>query len=288
MPLDAPHTAPINNLRLPDALTVRHGPAPLLSRFVIEADKAARALGLELRVRYDFEELVHLNREQAGRGNWHRLLNAYNPSYVDIGPDNAFWIAGSDEHGEIVATHALHVYDWTGTNLKEQAQSVFYGREEGAPCQVTADAAEMIGGVVGKGGAAWVRPDWRGKQLSHLMPRMMKAFGSAHWPLDWVIGLVQPPLVRKGVAAGYGSKHISYSIFYPQSAWGDLEVAVVYTAVDEIYRDLAEFLATRLTAAQPADYDFVMPVWASSGALREQSVTNTSPDGVFHGSRTRS
>ena len=31
---------PENNLRLPDALTIKHGPAPLLSRFVLEGDTA--------------------------------------------------------------------------------------------------------------------------------------------------------------------------------------------------------------------------------------------------------
>ena len=41
MALDFPNIVPENNLRLPDALTIRHGPAPLLSRFILEADKAA-------------------------------------------------------------------------------------------------------------------------------------------------------------------------------------------------------------------------------------------------------
>lgn len=283
MPLDFQTVVPQNNLRLPDALTVKYGPARLLSRFTLEADKAARRIGLELRLRHDFDELVYLNRQETARGNWYRLLNAYNPEYVDLTPENSFWIAGYDEHGEIVATHALHIYDWTSTNLKEQAYSVFYGREAGHACTVTADAAEFITGVVGKGGAAWVRPDWRGKQLSHLMPRAMKAYGTAQWPIDWVIGLVKPPLVRKGVAAGYGSKHISYSLFYPQSAWGDLEVAVVYTPIEEIYEDLADFLSSGLDELVKSASGLAM-----AGILREQSVMNNSSEVVFQGSRTRS
>jgi hypothetical protein len=111
---------------------------------------------------------------------------------------------------------------------------------------------------------------------------MMKAFGAASWPLDWVIGLVKPPLVRKGIAAGYGSKHISYSLFYPKSAWGDLEVAVVYTPIGEIYQDLAGFMATELSSAREPD-----SVPSPAGVLREHSVMNTSSELVLHGSTTR-
>ena len=46
MTLIYPNIVPKNNLRLPDALTIKHGPARLLSRFVLEGDKAARQMGL--------------------------------------------------------------------------------------------------------------------------------------------------------------------------------------------------------------------------------------------------
>jgi hypothetical protein len=89
--------------------------------------------------------------------------------------------------------------------------------------------------------------------------------------------------VERGIAAGYGSKHISYSIFYPGSPWGDLEVALVYTAVDEIYDDLADFLISDLSKDGTSVNAGVL-----AGTFLEQSVTNTSSDGVFHGSITRS
>jgi hypothetical protein len=292
MPLDfmnaaPPSIVPENNLRLPDALTIKYGPARLLSRFAIEGDKAARRMGLELRLRTDFDELLYLNRQETARGNWYRVLNAFNPEYVDLTPENAFWIAGYDEHGEIVTTHALHIYEWNDTNLEEQADLMFYGRDAGQACRVTAEAAKSITGVVGNGGAAWVRPDWRGKQLSHLMPRMLKTYGTARWPIDWVIGYVKPPLVQKGIAAGYGSKHISYSIFYPGSPWGDLEVALVYTSVEEIYDDLAHFLTSEfLTSGLPKKGTINPDVLGTT--FREQRVMNISSDGVFHGSITRS
>ena len=68
MPLDLPNIVPQNNLRLPDALTIRHGPARQLSRFVLAADKAARRKGVFLRIRHDFDELLYANRQYTARG----------------------------------------------------------------------------------------------------------------------------------------------------------------------------------------------------------------------------
>ena len=51
-----PNIVPQNDLRLPDALTIKHGPAPLLARFVLEGDKAAREIGIRLRLRHDFRD----------------------------------------------------------------------------------------------------------------------------------------------------------------------------------------------------------------------------------------
>lgn len=278
MSLVYPNLVPENNLRLPDALTVQYGPAELLSRFVLSCDIYARRAGLRLRVSHDFDELVYVNKHYTAEGSWYPLLYAFNPEYTDLTPENAYWIAGENEHGEVVTTRAAHIYYWPDTNLREQARLPFYGRNGGQPCIVTAEAADMISGVVWDGGAAWVRPDFRGKKLSGLLSRVSKAYGAARWPLDWLIGFAQPDIVSKGYVSVYGARHTSNSIFYPKSPWGDpLEVALLYTAVDEAYEDLAEFLATELSVVKdeaPA---------LSLETILAQEVTSTSPETVFHG-----
>src|SRR5439155_26244695 len=123
MPLDfATKIAPANNLRLPDALTIKYGPAPLMGRFLLAADRAARRKGVWLRVRDDFDELVDLNKFYVARDLWYPLVDAFNPRCADLTAENSFWISGEDEHGEIVVPHACRVLDWTGTNFAEQAR----------------------------------------------------------------------------------------------------------------------------------------------------------------------
>jgi hypothetical protein len=283
MSLTYPNIVPENNLRLPDALTIKHGPARLLSRFVLEGDKAARDKGIRLRLRHDFAELIYVNKQQTSRGNWFRLVNMFNPQYSDLQPENSYWISGEDEHGEIVVTQAGRVYYWPDTNLQQEARLMFYGgREEGQQCVVTAKDAELIGGVVFYGGSVWVRPDFRGRRLSELLPRLGRAYAMARWPVDWGISFVAPILVEKGVAAGYGYKHSSYSIMFPGSPWGDLEVVLVSLSAAEAYDDFANALV-KLSAAGGTAISA-----PSSTTLLDDKVTNTSSEGVLQGNSNRS
>ena len=275
---------PENNLRLPDALTIKHGPARLLAPFVLEGDKATRQLGIRLRLRHDFHELVYLNRQQVDRGTWFRLVDHLNPEYSDLTPENSYWISGENERGEIVLTQAGRVYDWPHTNLENEARSMFYaGHEEGRGCVITAQDAKLITGVAFIGGARWTRPDYRAVPPSRLLSRLGRAYAFARWPIDWAFAFMAPVLVKKGVAAAYGYPHASHSIFFPESPWGDLEVVLTSASAAEAYDDLANFLMTELSALEDSG-SRVTP----SSSIFDDRVTKTSSDGVLQGSSSLS
>jgi len=277
-----PNIVPENNLRLPDALAIKHGPTQLLGRFILEADKAAREAGLRLRLRHDFAELNRINQQEVKSGNWYPLINMFNPERADIAPENAFWLSGENEDGEIVTTFATRIYYWPDTNLEEQAVAMLYGRDEGQRCIITADAAKLISGVVMSSGAAWVRPDYRRRGLSQLLPRIAKAYAVSRWPIDWTFGFVTRVLVEKGVASSsYGTGRYSYSVWFPDLPFGELVVA--YTAVREVYEDLAKYLTTALSGSRgEKSASNTLP----SGIAQE--LTKISSDGVFHGNSSRS
>src|SRR5437764_8277738 len=147
MSLIYPNIVPENNLRLPDAVTIKHGPTRLLARFVLEGDKAARRMGLHLRLRHDFDELVYLNKHHVRQGSWLTIPGAFNPECVELTPENAFWLSGENEDGDVVVTWAARIHNWIGTTLAEQVRASWYGRDSGQPCVVTAEAANLISGV---------------------------------------------------------------------------------------------------------------------------------------------
>ena len=282
--LDFPNTVPKNNLRLPDALHVRQGSGPLIGRFVLEGDRAARAAGIHLHLRHDFDELVYFSKCEAAAGRWYPVTDQYNPERADITPENGFWVAGENEAGEIVTTSAGRIFYWHDTNLAEQAVAVFYGRDDGQPCTIGPEIigiAREIQGIVLSAGATWVRPDYRKRELSQLMPRMARAYALSRWPLDWTIGFVPRPLADNGIARGYGAKHLGFSFFYPLLQWSEL--VLTYTSGQEIYDDFGTFIDDELS--DPTSRKFARD---SLGDNRLHEVTRTSPDEVRQGSSNRS
>jgi hypothetical protein len=275
-----PNIVPENNLRLPDALTIKHGPARLLSQFVLAGDQMARGLGIRLRLRHDFTALQYVNRQQIARRTWFPLVKMYDPEYTDLTPENSYWISGEDEHGEIVLTQAGRIHDWPDTTLVEEARlMLFGGRDVGQRCTVTAPAASLISGVVLCAGAHWIRPDLRGRHLSHLLARLGRAYALSRWPVNWCVAIVAPVLVDKGVAAGYGYPHAGRSIFFPDAPSGAVENVLAYISAAEAYEDLAIYLSTELSGSNAE----VLGVGAGFSP-REDSVTRISSDGVFQGS----
>src|SRR5262249_60736891 len=122
-------------------------------------------------------------------------------------PENAYWISGETDDGEIVVTQAGRLYYWPETTLVEEAQAMFYGgRANPGPCIVKAADAAKITGVVFFGGAVWVRPDFRGLGLSKLMPRLRGAHAAPRWPIELGMLLVEPPVLGTGGAGGFGDK----------------------------------------------------------------------------------
>lgn len=279
-----PNIVPENNLRLPDALTAKYGPTRLLSRFVLEGDKAARQMGIRLRLRHDFDELLYLNKQKVANGTWYPLMKMFNSEYSDLVPGNSYWISGEDEHGEIAVTHAGRIHYWPDTTLEQEANSMLYGgNDEGHPCIVTAPDAKLVTGIVLYGGSVWIRPDFRGNRLSRLPGRLGRAYAASRWPLDWGISIVAPILVEKGVAAGYGFKHASRSILFPGAPTGSIENVLVSVTAAEAYADFAEILIRQSSGSAAS----TSPTSAST-SLFDIIDTKTSSEDVFQGSSNRS
>jgi GNAT superfamily N-acetyltransferase len=267
-----PNIVPENNLRLPDALTIKHGPREPIVSVVLRGDRAARDQGIRLRLRHDFDGLLALTRFETARRNWYRVADYFNPELNDLTPENSYWISGENQSGEIVTTVAARVYHWPSSSLADEARSMFYaGRDSGRACAVTTPAASEINGVVLCSGAMWVRPDYRRMGFSHLMPRVSRAYAAARWPLDWAFIFVMPG-TPEALVRGYGYRDVTASISFPGSPWGDLDFRLARLSRRQIYDDLEGFLLGTLSAG------------ASSGRKREQTVISTSPDGVLQGS----
>src|SRR5258708_39713454 len=114
---------PSDNIRFPEAITIRHGSAPALARLFIAADNMAQALGLDLKFRTDFAPLMRINEAETARGTWYKMIYVFDPRVsLDLDPANAFWIAAEDSSGAIVGTICGRVFNWADTTLADHAR----------------------------------------------------------------------------------------------------------------------------------------------------------------------
>ena len=242
---DSSYPIPADDLRFPEAITIRHGEARVLSKLFVAADNMARSRGVELKFRNDFNALIALNEVETAKGTWYKMIDMFDPRLsLDLGPSNAFWIAAEDADGDIVATTCGRIYDWTGTTLADELRLMFYGgRDIGQKCTVTAPLASEITGCVYYAGGVWVRPTYRSTGLAILLPHVARAYAASRWPLDCAMNLINVKLLEKTPPSRYGYSEVSRSVSLPGSPLGDVEAAVCRLKIDEAHSDFAKFAA---------------------------------------------
>lgn len=226
-------------------MPIAHGPRNMLARFVRQVERVGTERGVRFAIETDFAAFNEAAPEIRRTGG--RITPNFNPAYGYDG-SNGWWVSARNAAGELVATVAGRVYEWPDTNLAAELESFrfLYGdavekfRKPMERCEVSAAFARKITGRVCYGGGGWVRPDMRGKGLSAILPRLSKAYAVGRHDFDWSVAIVEPVLVRKGVAKRYGFNHIEFGVHFSGTPFGDYDLAMCWMDRDEFVDDLAE------------------------------------------------
>lgn len=245
--LPASHARNAAQPRLPAQITLGHGPRDLLGAFFLAADRAARDRGVYLSLSTDFELLRQVNGMNLK--HWHGLAPSFDAAYGGIDAGCGYWLIGRDAAGAIVTTQAAHFYAMGDETLQDYLCSLrlFYPdparqKRDGESCMVTAPSAARIGGRVVFSGSTWIHPDYRGRALPKILPRLSRALALTRWNTDYTISLVSQALVEKGVARAYGYSRIEPGITWLGSAVSPrYEGALVWMPRSELLEDIAGF-----------------------------------------------
>ena len=228
-------------------LTTSYGPKDLLGRFFLRADTAARERGVTLSFA-SLAELISANEEN--RDSWLPLFPTYDIRHNTIGPDEAFCILGRDPHGKVVAAHAGRLFNLTNTTFHDLAASMHLMYEDpdrskrpGETCEVTATAARSIKGRVVFSGAAWYHPDYRGRQLSTIVPILSRAYAFTHWNIDYLVAMMSEGVVSGGMTQRTGYTNIDWDIRVANSPLGDVRFAFMWMEPAQLLEDVAKFVA---------------------------------------------
>jgi hypothetical protein len=231
-------------------ITVAHGPTDVIGRLFIKADMAARTRGITL-VFGSFEEMEAVNF--LNRDSWanSRLMPQFDPGVADgLFDENSFCIFGISDTGQIVATQAARLYDMTNSNLRDEAESLrlFYGQyppPEGVSCSMPAISANIKGKVV-YSGSGWYHPDFRGKQLSSILPRISRAYALTRWDTDFTVSLLDRGLVQAGIADRYGYTKRTGDVIIRNMIRDQFIGMVAWMPRDELIRDAEQFIEVRI------------------------------------------
>lgn len=237
-----PHRPPLLS-----QLTVNYGPMDLLGRFFLRADTAARKRGVTLSFA-SMAELIRVNEQN--RDSWLPLFPTYDIRHNTIAPDEAFCILGRDVHGKVVAAHAGRLFNLTFSNFHDLAQSLHLmyehpdrSKRPDEACEVTAKAARSITGRVVFSGAAWYHPDYRGRQLSTIVPILSRAYAFTHWNIDYIVAMMSEGVVSGGMTLRTGYTNIDWDIRVTNSPLGDVRFAFMWMEPPQLLQDIAQFVA---------------------------------------------
>lgn len=234
--------------RLPDQVTIEHGPAALLGRAILKADEAARRRGVYLSLA-GFEELVTTN--QANRDTWRAFVPIFHPKLGGATAESSFSILGYDIHGDVVATQAARLYDWHDSNFQVEAESLrlFYANPErdkldGERCVVSAPAAKRISGHTVFSGCGWYRPDYRKKSLSAILPRVARVISYTRWQQDYTVSMVADAVFRGGMAERSGYTNAEPKVDLINSPAGTISLYFIWMETMQLLEDLDWFVSS--------------------------------------------
>jgi hypothetical protein len=234
--------------RLPDQITVEHGPAALLGRFFLKADGLAQTRGVSLSLA-SLDELMDTNRRN--RATWKPLVPLFDPAVGGITPENGLAILGRNAAGEVVAAQGARFYDWSGSDLEAEftSQRMHYADPAASArpdetCRIFAPSARRITGKVVFSGAGWYRPDYRGQLLSMILPRISRALAYTRWKSDYTISMMADGVVAGGMAKRCGYTEVEDGVELLNSPMAPKAHGfLVWMPAEQLLADLAWFLS---------------------------------------------
>lgn len=236
---------------------IDYGPRQLYSRLFLRGDTMLRERGINLKFA-PLDELLAVNRRNGD--SWRPLLPIFDAEECGFNDDNGFCLLAYTNSGQCVAAQAARLYDLTGTNFKEETESLrlFYPdpeaqRHQGERIVVTAPSAEVITGPTVFSGAVWYHPSMRKQGLTSILPRLTKAMSQTRWDTEVTLSFMAEEVVKQGTAPRAGYYHVDWSIDLidtPVSP-GTVHSALIWSNRDELIDYFSGLLTPRDAKVDP-------------------------------------
>lgn len=194
-----------------------------------------------------FEELLAAN--ESNRETWRPLISTYDPRFNDLNAENSICLLARNDRDEIVATQAIRLFDWTGTNFAVETESMrlFYDDPKGSCLpgehyRVSAIAARQLCGRIAFSGGSWYHPDYRGRGLLGYLSRSVRCMAATRWSHDYTVGIMAEAIALAGVTKTTGFPSMDWTVDMVNSRVGTVRTALIWMDRDHMHRDLVKTL----------------------------------------------
>jgi hypothetical protein len=237
----SPHDQP-----LIESLQIDHGPITLLGRFFLLAQGLLAKAGVTL-VKTTLAEAA--KTQASNTASWALFPPMLDARLSAIPEDMSYGLLGRNDRGEVICAQGGRIYDIGSRSFADIVadQSFFYGPEippaPGSPvAEVTAPSAPLITGKFAYSGALWVHPDYRGRHLAGLLPRVSRCYALAKWNTQHTVGMVSENNVAPRLLASYGYKKIEPRFTITDLTPQPMSWSILWMDRDELIDDLVSFL----------------------------------------------
>ncbi len=265
-------------VRFTEELRVQFGPKREIGRFLLEGDRTLTEMGVRLYVSDNLRRLYDINQRHLD--SWAPLMPIFDPVQAGVRVGPAFLFELRDIKGDVVATQVTRRIDLAGSTLKAELEqlNLFYRdpasqRGNRERIDVTAPMASEITGRVSLSGGLWYRPDWRGKGLSQIFPRMTRTFAYTNWDTDYTISFVEQPPIDHGILQMYGLPVSQPWIKIRDSYRPEVDLQLTWRPKAEIASDVAAYAADLAKRRERTSW---VPVIQNSPELARQGKSRRS------------
>ena len=233
-----------------DELDILHEPREILGLVLMATTDAMARYGIRMSFG-SFEELMAINA--GNQDSWFPLHTAFRHDVGGADADNGIVIFGRDSAGKVVTAHAVRLFDWRGTDLKHEAESLrlFYAdptpaRNAGEYCTIHADAAEQVTGRCAYIGGLWCHPHYRGRGRVRLITAVTRATALARWGFENLVGLMSSDNMAKDFHRRTGMINVlapgGTLTNSPTHPGGDIHFAIAYLSAMQLVDELVKLL----------------------------------------------
>jgi hypothetical protein len=172
------------------------------------------------------------------------------PDDHPVAPGASLGLLVTDRSGAVVSTMAARLFDFTGTTLKAEVDTLhfYFGPRAGemrprVRSAITAPTAATLAEPAVYLGGFWLHPRVRGAGLSSLIPRIMRYIALTTWSHRIEFSLGRNKFLRPEVSATYTFAHMETGFDFYQDGTLVWDGVLLWSTRDELTAQLHAALA---------------------------------------------